>query len=193
MADEEKKTKHEEKKTKAEQGQQSGEQKTSGGRLPWIIVGVTVLVCAALGFVFGRIFGGPSSSAAADPGANHGPGLAAGGNAKNLETASWYYDMEPVVANLDEPGVTRYVRATLTLEMSSEMEQKKGASFLDQRKPFITNWLAIYLASLTLEDIRGDQNLKRIQAQMLDILNEKLFTDARPKVKHILFKEFAVQ
>ncbi|GAH72149.1 unnamed protein product, partial [marine sediment metagenome] len=106
---------------------------------------------------------------------------------------TWYYELEPVVANLDVPGITRYVRAAITLEISAEVDQEKGIAFLEEKKPVLTNWLTIYLASLTLEDIRGDRNLRRIQSQILDSFNEKLFPDARPQIKHILFKEFAIQ
>jgi flagellar basal body-associated protein FliL len=81
----------------------------------------------------------------------------------------------------------------LTLEISSEMDEKKGTAFLDEKKPILTNWLTVYLASLRLDDIRGDSSLKRIQAQVLDGFNEKLFPDSKPKIKRILFKEFAVQ
>ena len=106
---------------------------------------------------------------------------------------TWYYDLDPVVANLDVPGVTRYVRTSLTLEISSQIDKQKGTIFLEEKKPLLTNWLTIYLASLGLEDIRGDRNLKRIQSQILDAFNERLFPDAKPQIKHILFKEFAIQ
>ena len=113
----------------------------------------------------------------------------------DLETGSndtWYYDLEPVVANLDEPSVTRYVRAAIKLEINSAMEQDKGEKHLEDKKPILTNWLTIYLAGLTLEDARGDRNLKRIQSQILDAFNEKLFPDAKPQIKRILFNEFVV-
>jgi flagellar basal body-associated protein FliL len=106
---------------------------------------------------------------------------------------TWYYHLEPVVANLDVPDVTRYVRVSLTLEISPEVSEKKGVAFIDERKPILTNWLTIYLSSLSLEDIRGDRNLKRIQSQVLDTFNEKLFPNSKPQIKCVLFKEFAVQ
>ncbi len=77
--------------------------------------------------------------------------------------------------------------------MSSEVDKEKGLVFLEEKKPLLTSWLTVYLASLSLEDIRGDGNLKRIQSQMLDAFNEELFPDSEPHIKHILFKEFAIQ
>jgi len=77
--------------------------------------------------------------------------------------------------------------------MSSEVDEKKGVVFLDEKKPILTSWLTIYLAGLSLEDTRGDRNLKRIQSQVLDTFNEKLFPDSKPQIRNVLFKEFAVQ
>ena len=106
---------------------------------------------------------------------------------------AWYYNLEPVVANLDEPGATRYVRAALTLEMSPELSAEKGAAFLEQKKPLLTNLLTIYLAGLNIEATRGDKNLKRIQSNICDIFNERLFPNGKPLIKRILIKEFAAQ
>ena len=101
--------------------------------------------------------------------------------------------MEPVVANLDEPGATRYVRAVLTLEMSGQITAEKGAALLEQKKPLLTNILTIYLSGLNIESTRGDKNLKRIQFEICDAFNERLFPDSKPLIKGILIKEFAVQ
>jgi flagellar basal body-associated protein FliL len=106
---------------------------------------------------------------------------------------AWYYNLDPVVANLDEPGATRYVRAALTLEMSQELSEEKGAALLEQKKPLLTNLLTIYLAGLNIEATRGDKNLKRIQSDICDTFNERLFPNGKPLIKRILIKEFAVQ
>jgi len=164
--------------------------------LPWIILGAAVVVFAGLGFGLGRLLAGPDTEQTTTPSGQsqqtETENLKADASSKS-EQKIWYYDLEPVIANLDEPNVTRYVRAVLTLEMSPEMDAKKGKDFLDEKKPILTNWLAIYLASLSLEDIRGERNLKSIQAQVLDAFNERLFPDSKPQVKHVLFREFAIQ
>jgi flagellar basal body-associated protein FliL len=176
----------------------SGDKKASGGRLLWIITGVVVIVSAGAGFGLGRLFGSSQKKQvdqSIEDGSTQSQNLIA--DTENLATkepkGEWYCNLEPVVANLNEPSVTRYVRVTLTLVMDSHVDQKKGTAFIEEKKPILTNWLTIYLASLTLEDIRGDRNLKRIQAQIVDGFNEKLFPDAKPQLKQVLFKEFAVQ
>ncbi|GAH75682.1 unnamed protein product [marine sediment metagenome] len=200
-------TKNEEKQedTKAE----STDEKPSSSRfLPWIIMAVVAVLCAGAGLGLGRLFAGSSTPQIRIADSDSGQRIADSLNAKRYtlnakvdapdlmavgSQKTWYYELEPVVANLDVPGITRYVRAAITLEISAEVDQEKGIAFLEEKKPVLTNWLTIYLASLTLEDIRGDRNLRRIQSQILDSFNEKLFPDARPQIKHILFKEFAIQ
>jgi flagellar basal body-associated protein FliL len=197
-------TKEQEPKQEQEQKEQqeakaeSGEKKPSGGRLRWIIMTVVVIVCAGAGFGLGRMFG-PSGTNENTQTIEDGPAVSGDRKAGNPglngdeSQGTWFYDLEPVVANLDAPGVTRYVRLTLTLEISSKFSKEKGIPFLEEKKPILTNWLTIYLAGLSLEDIRGDRNLKSIQSQLLDAFNEKLFPDSKPQIKRLLFKEFAVQ
>lgn len=195
---EEKKKDKKEKKDKQEKPEKKEEKKTEGeekksfvGRfLPGIMIGLVVVVFSGAGFTLGRMFGG--SSASQTSGASEG-GQAQGKNSGNEARNSWYYHMEPVIANLNVSDVTRYVKASLTLEISDEVDQKEFSAFLDEKQPILTNWLTVYLASLGLDDIRGDNNLKRIQANVLDAFNEKLFPDSKSHIKHILFKEFAVQ
>ncbi|MHC4482361.1 MAG: flagellar basal body-associated FliL family protein [Planctomycetota bacterium] len=199
MADENdaEKQKDTEQEKEEEKTEEKTEQKTSRiTPLQWIIMAVAMVVCAGAGFGLGRLFGPfPASATTESPQQDEAARI------EDLKLDSpttnsqevWYYELEPVVANLDEPGVTRYVRAALRLVINSQMNQKKTTAFLEEKKPLLTDWLNVYLASLSLEDIRGDRNLRRIQSQILDTFNEKLFPDTKPQIEKILFKEFAVQ
>ena len=156
--------------------------------LPWIIIFVVVLICAGAGLSVGRLFAGSHTPEADESGSKSGASAQTEGSGQ-----VWYYDLDPVVANLNEPSVTRYVRASLTLEMSSDMDVKKGTAFLDEKKPILVNWLNVYLSSLGLEDVRGDKNLRSIQSHIHDAFNEKLFPDSKSQIKQVLIKEFPVQ
>jgi flagellar basal body-associated protein FliL len=164
--------------------------------LPWLIPAVVVIVFAAGGFLVGRAFGtrGQAQNAAgaeagnpAEPVVPEGPALKAGTG------QSWYYDLDPVVVNLNDPGVTRYVRISLTLEVSSTMDEKEGKPFLDQKKPLMKHWLTLFLSNQTIEDARGERNLMRMQSQISGTLNNGLFPGSKPRIKNVLFKEFAIQ
>jgi flagellar basal body-associated protein FliL len=165
--------------------------------LPWIIIAAVVLVSAGAGLGLGLLFAGSGEPEAAPAPPQNQPPVAErpvqselpAGPAENI----WYFNLEPVVANLDEPGATRYVRAALTLEMSGEMAVEKGTALLEQKKPLLTNLLTIYLSGLNIESTRGDKNLKRIQFEICEMFNERLFPDSKGLIKGILIKEFAVQ
>ena len=178
---------------------ESGPKKSLIGRLlPWLVLTTVVVSCAGAGFGLGRLFGGSRSAGEvpSKPESKEQPkaeDLAAAEAAAEGPAKAWYYDLDPVVANLNEPSVTRYVRATFTLEVSAEVDKEKGTAFLNERKPILINWLTVYLSSLRLDDIRGDKNLKSIQSQVCAAFNEKLFPDSKPQINQVLIKEFPVQ
>ncbi len=182
--------------------EESDDKKASkSGILWWIILIIVVAFCAGAGFGLGHLFAGSAKDEPTEPSQNN---TAGSNQAEDVESDTldltgkdsqkvWYYDLDPVVANLDEPGVTRYIRVALTLQINSEADQKKGTAFLEEKKLLLANWITIYLAGLSIEDTRGDRNLQRIQSQICDVLNEKLFPDAKPQIRNILFREFAIQ
>lgn len=183
-------------KQEQEKKDENGKQKKSliGRLLPWMIMVIVVGLCAGAGLGLGKILAGTGGQTPVDAndsaaGKDEEEKLDLGGESGKL----WYYDLEPpVVANLNEPGVTRYVSASLTLQMISANE-KDVRTFLDEKTPILRNWLYIYLSSLTLESIKGDKNLKSIQSQICDGFNKELFPDSKPQIKQILIREFPVQ
>lgn len=195
MADENETTEQQEEQTDSK-AEQSTRKSLIGRLLPGLVLAAVALSCAGAGFGLGRLFAGSAEKEAAKsaPGASaEADDLTADDESAEDPKKSWYYDLDPVVANLNEPSVTRYVRATFTLEMSTEVDKKKGAAFLDEKKPILINWLTVYLSSLSLDDIRGDKNLKSIQSRVREAFNEILFPDSKPQIKQLLIKEFPVQ
>ena len=198
MADEDN-VKNQEQEEQQDAKQDSDNKKASGPPILLIIIMLVVaIICAGAGFGLGRLYGSPKTNETARTAKDkstepvdltENPSDSTGAESKG----TWFYPLEPIVANLNEPSVTRYVRVTLIIEVDAQVDKKKGTAFIEDKKPILTNLLTIYLASLSLEEIRGDKNLKRIQSQLVDSFNEKLFPDAKPQIKRILFKEFAVQ
>jgi len=169
---------------------------TRGRILQWIILGVVVLGCAASGTLLGRLVAGSPSAPAKDASESGRQGQKPNLEEENPQTDAddtWYYELDPVVANLNEPQVTRYARLVLTLAVRKTMSEKEGAELFEVKKPYITNWLTIYLASQSIDNIRGDKNLKRIQSEIVLLLNEKLFPESEQYIERVLLQEFAVQ
>jgi flagellar basal body-associated protein FliL len=166
-----------------------------GGFFIWLILGAVVVAGATGGFALSQLMGGTGVVAEVNAPAEQAPPEVFDPiKAVQPGQKSWVYDkMDPIVANLDEPGVTRYVRVTVMLEMSPQMDPTSGAIFLDEKKVVLQDWMTTYLAGLSLEDVRGSRNLTRIKKEVLDQFNQILFDQGKPFAERVLFKEFAVQ
>lgn len=199
MADEEKKQKNQEQDQSGEEQPKDGDKKSSSfGMSTWIILVAIIFAGATGGFALAQLIAGSTPEPVVEEKPQDGKpaevqtfdDLVA---KENKDAKPWVYELEPVVANLDEPGVTRYGRVALTIELSAEMDPEKGTIFLDEKKLVLRDWLTTYIAGLSLERVRGTRNLSRIKKEIRDHFNELLFAESKPFVQTILFKEFAIQ
>ncbi|MEN6309371.1 MAG: flagellar basal body-associated FliL family protein [Anaerohalosphaeraceae bacterium] len=164
------------------------------GLFVWLILGAVVLAGATGGFALSQLLGSPAVVAEdTEKTLAEQPEIFTP-EAANPGQKTWIYpNLEPIVANLDEPGVTRFVRVSVMLEMSPQMDPVKGLEFLDEKKVTLQDWMTTYFAGLTLEDVRGTRSLNRIKREIQDQVNQLLFGQEKPYVERVLFKEFAVQ
>ncbi|KPJ76841.1 MAG: hypothetical protein AMK72_06020 [Planctomycetes bacterium SM23_25] len=107
------------------------------------------------------------------------------------QTQYKYKDFETITVNLDEPRLARYVRATITVAVEPE-HYGEVEGLLDTKMPVLRDWLTVYLASCTLDDVRGSANLNRIRREICDAFNQRLWPDQKPKIHDVLFKEFTI-
>lgn len=103
-----------------------------------------------------------------------------------------YIDLDPIIVNLNEPRLARYVRAAITITLKKENE-KTAKKIIEANMPKLKNWLTLNLAGRTLEDVRGTKNLNALARDIQDAFNQQLWPDQPPRIEGILFKEFAVQ
>ena len=181
-------------KAKAEK---SNEKSSSFNLFTWLIMGAIVIAGAAGGFALSQLVASTGPDEAETAQADQQNENTKSFNdilSANSENASvWTYELDPVIANLDEPGVTRYVKTTITLELSPEMDQANGEPFLGEKKVLLIDWLTTYRAGLSLEQVRGTSSLSRIKKEIRDHFNELLFPESKPFIRRILIKEFAIQ
>ena len=109
------------------------------------------------------------------------------------EAKSWPYDLEPIVGNLDEAGSMRFLRVSVSLEMSPELDSVKSKGYLDEREAVMKDYITTYVAGLSLERVKGSSNLNRIKKELRDGFNEQLFPEGKPMVKRVFLREFAIQ
>ena len=165
--------------------------KKGGGKLfTWLLPVGAIVVCAGMGFFVGRLFGtrGAAQNVSAAEQSGQSDAVQDAASTPVDTGPSWYYDIEPVIGNLTDPGVVHYIRIAVTLEISG-ISEKDGTSLLDQKTPLIRNLLLLYLNNLTSEDVQGEQSLRRMQAQIADMLNQNLFGGTPGTVKQVLFRE----
>lgn len=200
MADDEEKKEQESKEDKESK---ADDKKSTGiGLFTWLILAAVVIAGLAGGFALAQLMAGTGSDSSQQPEAKENQPDDGSPENKAINDMLidkpkgenlWPYDLEPVVANLDEPGVTRYARVAMTLQIDPQMDQEKGTVFLEGKKPVLIDWLTTYIAGLSLEQVRGTRNLSRIKKEVRDSFNELLFPQGKPFVRDILFKEFAIQ
>jgi flagellar basal body-associated protein FliL len=193
MADNDDKNKNQDEKI--EENEKAQPVATRIGILTWLIMVIVVVVLAGSGFILGRLFAGSSSPKATES-AKQTTQTEEAPKADSSENngTTWYYnDLESIVVNPDEPGATRFVRVGLILEISSELSEAKAKELINGKKPPLVNWVNLYFKGLTLDQMRNDKDMKRIQAQILDGFNEILFPGSKPQIKKVLIREFNIQ
>ena len=172
------------------------EQSVKESKLPWILLGVIIPLFAGGGYFLVRIVAGSHDESAPTEvveDEDEKPDYAEMLNTKAKETNTWVFDVPPAVANLMDPGARRYLRVGFKLEMSGQFDTLRGAAHLTRNMHKINNWIMIYFSNLTVRELQGEKNLKRVLAQVKDGLNELLFPDVKPLIVDALFSERAIQ
>lgn len=167
------------------------------GGIIWLaVLAAVVILCAVGGVYIGHAMkSARASEPQGPPDAAHAGSAHAAAAAPAAPDASGeyrYYDMEPITINLDEPRLARYVRATITLAFDAKHESEVRGQ-VEKRVPELKNWLAVYLAGRTLDEVRGAQSLNRVRREICDAFNEQIWPQQPPRIHHVLLKEFAVQ
>ncbi|MHC4294590.1 MAG: flagellar basal body-associated FliL family protein [Planctomycetota bacterium] len=192
MAEETEKTENTENTEATDQTGEGGE-KFKGLFLPAIGVLLAIFAIAA-GFGLGGLFGGPGEAQAVTEDQVE-TALLEDVQTKDSGADFEYFEFETITGNLNEPQMARYIRATVALAIrkDEDKEYAKTLDLLEQNRLELRHQLSGFLHGLSIEDVRGTQKRNRVQREILDMLNEQLWPKGRPRIDHVLFKEFAVQ
>lgn len=165
------------------------------GVMTWVIMITVITLLSSSGFVLGRLLAGSSVPDPAQASQEDVPPAEAPPAPESTpeNQDSWYYDLDSVVVNPDEPGATRFIRVGLILEMSQGLDQEKIKELIEAKKPLLINWMNLYFKGMSLAQMENEKDLNRILVQINDAFNEILFPDAKPNIKKILIREFNIQ
>jgi len=152
-----------------------------------IPVGVVVISVAA-GFLVTRLTGGSTASTQASA-QDDSYATAQRDDGKGEYE---YFPLEPIIVNLNEPRLARYIRATLTLVIRKE-HSKDAIKVIEKKLPTVRSRLILYLSNCSLEEVRGAENLNRILRDIQDSMNDWLWPNGRPLIVRVDYSEWAIQ
>ena len=181
-----------EEKDEKQKEQDGKSEKKSSNLILWIIIAVVVIGASAGGFLAAKIATGPVAEAEPEE-VEKIDDQAEKLLAKEAADNDWTYSLPSTIANLDEPGASRYVRAEFNLLISAELDTIKGTEFFDSKKSEINDQLLRYLAGKTLEEVRGRRNQDQMKLEIRDFCNNMFFKDSKPYVKDVLIQTFNIQ
>jgi flagellar basal body-associated protein FliL len=111
----------------------------------------------------------------------------------SVSSEPFLYKLEPVVANLNEPGATRYIRTALILSIDPHYNQASAQPILDAHKEHFRHFLSLYLANLQLSELRGERNLKKVLKEVTQGLSDVLPPMTPPLIQKVLYDSLAIQ
>lgn len=155
-----------------------------GGKMMLILLAVCgVLALAAGGAVPYFLMHEPShKDAAKDEGHHHGAS----------DKRAYVPFGDPVVVNLNEDRLTRYLKLKLLLVVDAD-EEKTVTELIQKKKPALKNWLIANLSDKSLTEVMGAAGLNKMRREIEHQFNSELYPDGSEKVKDIFFEEFVVQ
>lgn len=150
-------------------------------------VGIVVLFAAA-GYFASRL-NVPAQAGAEEAKSTLDPDKSSKGDG---DKAQAHHDLEPIVVNLNEPQVTRYLRVVFSLAIAGE-DYDDAMATIEKKTHEMNNWLIVYLSDLSLEDVRGAKNINRVRREIQDSLNGRLWPGERSLIVNVSLKEWIIQ
>jgi flagellar FliL protein len=94
--------------------------------------------------------------------------------------------LDAYVVNLNEPGPSRYLKATFEAELASP----KAVEELEKNKRIVRDEVLRYLSGLSVADTLGTENKEKIQHEIVTRADKAL---GGGRVKRVFFIDFVVQ
>ena len=121
------------------------------------------------------------------------PGVDASASA-NPGDEAWpaFIDFAPMVVNLDDGRLNRYLLVDFSLQTSRSSYGRISQAIL-RKKALVQDSLTSYLSDKTLSEVRGSSAQDLIRRDIKDRLNTLLFPDGSDEIEAVLFQQFAIQ
>jgi flagellar protein FliL len=158
----------------------------AGGGTPKLLVVLAVLNLGATGFLGFRTMSGGNQATPAPAVAHAAAPVVVRDAGVPLAKPGPVVPIDTFVVNLNEPGQSRYLKATFELQVATENAAKQ----IDKDKRAVRDEILRYLSGLAVADTLGEENKQKIQEALVARLEKVLGGE---KVQHLFFSEFVVQ
>eukprot|EP01022_Parablepharisma_sp_SALTPOND_P032711 TRINITY_DN8602_c0_g2_i1.p3 TRINITY_DN8602_c0_g2~~TRINITY_DN8602_c0_g2_i1.p3 ORF type:complete len:239 (+),score=6.72 TRINITY_DN8602_c0_g2_i1:1872-2588(+) len=175
-----------EQKTTEEGTQEKGKKKNL---LLFIVIGVLVLLLIGGGLLAFFLLSGDDAPPQQMPPQQQQQGAGGGGGTatkSSLLTVGPMYPLDQFIVNLMTQGGKRYLKATITLELSDEAM----VSEIEKKHAVIRDILIGAMSSKTVEEISTSRGKNKLKEELIARVNEVL-TDGY--VKNMFFTDFVIQ
>jgi len=143
----------------------------SPSKLPMLLALVNILATGAVGFL---VFSSPGSQATAEK------------EAIDPSIPPTPVPLAPFVVNLNEPKSSRYLKATIEVEVHGE----ERVALVEQKKRAIRADLLRYLSGLTVEDTTGEEKKLKIRDELIARVEKQTGADT---LAGLYLTEFVIQ
>ncbi len=168
----------------AEEAEKEAKESGGGGGLLKIIIPVVALLLGAGG---GYMMGGSKAEKQVEEAKALQPEPKAGDVAKDTNAmVGDMYKLEPFVVNLNEPKGSRYLKATIQLEMSAPDLKSE----LDRRSAQMQDVILALLTSKTFQELQSLEGKFRLREELLSRINALLVNGT---IARVYFTEFVIQ
>lgn len=105
---------------------------------------------------------------------------------QDVRKIGFLYTMDPIIVNLADRDVPRYLKIRIELESHTPKSEEK----VDKRLPQIRDAIITILSSKTFKEIYDREGKKKLKMEIVRMANQLLGQD---KIKEIYFTEFVMQ
>lgn len=174
--------------------EESKEAEGGGGKkknlLIFIIIGVLVLLLVGGGLLAFLLMGGSDQppEAQMQQAAPQGAGASGASRASksSLLTVGPMYPLDQFIVNLMSQGGKRYLKTTMTLELSDEAMSAE----IEKKSAVLRDVIIGVLSSKTVEEISTERGKEKLKEELVSSINEVLVDGY---VKNIFFTDFVIQ
>ncbi len=156
-----------------------------GGGMKWILIALLVVVTATAGFLGYMVISGGSGGSSQPSGQAPAPAPVPAGNPM-AQGPGITMELDSFIVNLRDRDGKRYLKAKITVEVSSEALKEE----ISTRKPQIRDVILLLLSAKSFAEISRLEGKMQLKEEVIMRINQVLSSG---RISQVYFTEFVVQ